>query len=131
MTGPLKIVIAEDDGLIAMDMAELLMGLGHDVCAIACTEAQAIAEALRCEPDLMIVDGTLAEGGGVAAMSRILEHGFVPHLFVTGDPRGILLVAPGAAVLTKPFTLQGLMAGIAEAMQGPGKGNAGEAQKTV
>jgi CheY-like chemotaxis protein len=112
----LKIVIVEDDVLIAMDMAELLLSLGYNVCATACTEAQAVAAAMRHHPDLMIVDGNLAEGSGLSAVARIIEHGFVPHLFVTGDPIGMLEQAPGAVIVTKPFTMRQLSDGIARAM---------------
>jgi len=115
MTEPLKIVIVEDDALIAMDMAELLMELGHEICVIACTEAQAVAAGLRFKPDLMIVDGNLAEGSGVAAMAQIQEHIVIPHLYITGDPQQILQKAPGAVVLTKPFTMHRLADGIARA----------------
>ena len=120
MTDPLKIVIVEDDALIAMDLAELLMGMGHDVCSIACTEAQAVAAGLRCKPDLMIVDGALAEGSGIAAMAQILEHFCVPHLYVTGDPHHPLELVPGAVVLGRPFTVQDLAVGMARALLGPG-----------
>jgi DNA-binding response OmpR family regulator len=117
---PLRIVIAEDDALIAMDMAELLMGLGHDVCAIACTEAQAVDAGLRCEPDLMIVDGALADGSGVSAMAQVLKHRSVPYLYVTGDTHHTLQLAPDAVVVGKPFNLQELTVGMGKALQGLG-----------
>ena len=116
MTAALKIIIVEDDVLIAMDMAALRLGLGYDVCATACTEAQAIAAAIRHRPDLMIVDGNLSQGSGPAAMARILAHIAVPYLYVTGDPIGIAELAPDAVVLTKPFTLRELTDGIARAL---------------
>jgi CheY-like chemotaxis protein len=115
MTERLSIVIAEDDGLIAMDLAELLIGMGHDVQAIASSETDAVAAALRCAPDLMIVDGNLAEGSGVSAMRRILARGFVAHLYVSGDPHQILLEKPDAVVVAKPFTMRGLTQGISQA----------------
>ena len=112
MTATLRIVIAEDDALIAMYLEELLQLDGHEVCAIAFSEAEAVAAALRHNPDLMIVDGSLGQGSGVTAMAAILDHQPMPHLFVTGDPRNILAQAPGAVVLTKPFSLQSLAQGI-------------------
>ena len=59
---PLHIIIAEDDALIGMYLDDLLSGMGHTVCAVARTEAEAIAAATCRRPDLMIVDGNL-EGG--------------------------------------------------------------------
>jgi two-component system, response regulator PdtaR len=38
----LRILVVEDDALIAMLLAELLAGLGHNVCATAATEAHAV-----------------------------------------------------------------------------------------
>lgn len=115
MTGPLRLVIVEDDALIAMDLADLLIGMGHEVCAIASTEGDAVEAATRCRPDLMIVDGTLGAGSGVAAMRRILEHGFIAHFYVTGNPWQVLSQAKDAVVLNKPFTRLDLNRGIAEA----------------
>ena len=125
----LKVVIVEDNAIIAMDFAELLMGMGHDVCAIACTEDQAVAAGLRWEPDLMIVDGALAEGSGVAAMAQILEYFYVSHLYVTGDPHQTLQLVPGAVVLSKPFTLQELTVGIDKALRGPGNSTPNHARQ--
>lgn len=115
MSGGLRIVLVEDDGLIAMDLAELLIGMGHDVCAIASNEADAEAAAARCQPDLMIVDGALRGGSGVAAMQRILLAGDVAHLYVTGNPWAVLELVPAAIVVTKPFTLRALERGMAAA----------------
>jgi len=115
MTDGLKIVIVEDDALIAMDLADLLIGMGHDVCAIAGTEGEAISAARRCTPDLMIVDGNLQGGSGQAAMRSILAGGFVAHLYVTGDPGKLAEHGPGTTVLSKPFTLRDLTRGIAAA----------------
>lgn len=115
MAKGLRIVIVEDDALIAMDLADLLLGMGHDVRAIAQTENEAVGAASRSEPDLMIVDCNLVEGSGVSAMRRILTHGFVPHFFVTGDPSRLSELSPDAIVVAKPYTMHGLVTGIAKA----------------
>lgn len=115
MTVGLRIVIVEDDVLIAMDLAELLIGLGHDVPAIARTETEAVAAAAKFQPNLMIVDGTLAEGSGVSAMCQILARGFIPHFYTTGNPSQIRELVREAIIVEKPFNLQSLTRGIAEA----------------
>ena len=127
MSEALRIVIVEDDVMIAMDLADLMIGQGHDVCAIAATESEAVAAALRCKPDLMIVDGHLDQGCGVSAMRQVLARGFVPHVYVSGDPRGILEEAPGAVIIDKPFSLRDLEAAIdrARAMTGLASPEAG------
>ncbi len=115
MTHSLSIVIVEDDALIAMDLADLPIGMGHDVRAIAATETEAVDAANRHDPDLMIVDGSLAEGSGVSAMRRIGAGRFVPHLYVTGDPSALLNAQADAIVVAKPFRLRDLAAGIVRA----------------
>src|ERR1700719_4544619 len=55
----LRVLVIEDDALIAMLLSELLAGMGHDVCATAATEADAVTAATRHRPDLMIVDARL------------------------------------------------------------------------
>lgn len=111
----LRIMIVEDDGILAQYLAELLTGMGHDVCAIAGTEDDAVAKADELHPDLMIVDGQLREGRGVCAMLRILQHGDVAHFYVTGNPWSMREEAPDAVVITKPFNLRDLERGIAGA----------------
>ena len=46
----LRVLVIEDDALIAMLLAELLAGMGHDVCATAATEAEAVIAAARSKP---------------------------------------------------------------------------------
>jgi CheY-like chemotaxis protein len=115
MSERLRIVIVEDDGLIAMDLAELLTGMGHDVCAIASNEAKAEAAAAEFHPDLMIVDGALRGGSGVVAMRRILDLGDVAHFYVTGNPWSVLELVPQAIVVTKPYTMRDLERGMTTA----------------
>ena len=52
----LRVLIVEDEAMIAMMLAEVLRELGHEVCATEATEAGAVAAAARHKPDLMIVD---------------------------------------------------------------------------
>ena len=118
VTEGLGIVIVEDDALIAMDLADLLIGMGHDVRAIAQTESEAIAAALRCQPDLMIVDGQLAEGSGMEAMRQIQATGHVAHFYITGDRLRIAGLSADVVVVAKPFTLNDLASGIARARRG-------------
>ncbi len=99
----LRVQIVEDEGMIATLLAEVLVGMGYDVCAIEATEADAVAAAARCRPDLIIVDARLREGSGVSAVEQILRTGFVPHVFVSGDTARVRALRPGAVLLRKPF----------------------------
>ena len=114
----LRVLVVEDDAMIAMLLAEILTELGHTACAVAATEADAVAAAVRDQPDLMIVDAGLREGDGVSAVERILLAGFVPHIFVTGDPWRVQALCPGAIVLKKPFFEPELVQAIERALAG-------------
>jgi CheY-like chemotaxis protein len=63
----LRVLLIEDNALIAVLLAEQLAEMGHDVCATAATEADAVTAASRYKPDLMIVDAGLGGGSGVSA----------------------------------------------------------------
>lgn len=99
----LQILVVEDNSLIAMLLVETLAEMGHGVCAVEATQAGAVRAALRCRPDLMIVDAQLRKGNGVSAVDEILSAGFVPHLFVSGDIKKVLARRPEAVVIEKPF----------------------------
>lgn len=99
----LRVIVVEDEAVIALLLAEVLAGMGHDVCAIEATEPDAVAAATRCRPDMMIFDAWLGDGSGVSAVEQILCTGFIPHVFVTGDALRVRSLRPGAVVIQKPF----------------------------
>ena len=103
-TTTLRILVVEDDALIGMLLGDMLEVMGHEVCAIEATEVGSVAAAARCAPNMMIVDANLQEGSGLSAVDQILRKGFVPHVFVTGDLRGVSKLRPDAVVIAKPFT---------------------------
>lgn len=82
----MRILLVEDDALIALDLASLLEELGHEVCAEASDgdEAWSLAQAER--PDLAMVDLRLggATGGGALAR-RLFEELGVRSLFISGS----------------------------------------------
>ncbi len=81
----LRILLVEDDALIGMLLAELLIGMGHRICATVATEAEAIAAAARQRPQMII----------------ICQARPTPHVFMTGG--GQDHIPEDAAVLRKPF----------------------------
>jgi len=99
----LRILVVEDDAMIGMMLTEMLEEMGHDVCSIETTEAEAISAADRCRPDLMIVDVLLGAGNGLSAVTEILRAGPVPHLFVSGDISKVQALRPGAVAIQKPY----------------------------
>ena len=116
MQKALRALVVEDDQLIALLLEETIKNLGLTVCAIAFTEAEAVALALTHEPDLMIIDAGLRDGDGVAAVDTILRTRFVAHLFITGDARRVRALHPDAIILEKPFFEPELVLAIKQAM---------------
>ncbi len=112
----LRVLIIEDEALIALLFVEVLSEMGHEVCASERTEAGAIAAAARCQPELIISDVRLHEGSGINAVAAILSAGFVPHLFVTGDVIDRKRLNPAAGVLQKPFDERQLIIAIERAI---------------
>jgi two-component system, response regulator PdtaR len=112
----LRILVVEDEPLIGELFADLLVGMGHDVCAIAATETDAVAAAARLLPDLMIVDVRLGLGSGLTAVAEILRTRFIPHVFVSGDPSAVHDVRPDAVTLRKPFFASDLIRAIQRAL---------------
>jgi CheY-like chemotaxis protein len=97
----LRVLLAEDDAIVAMLLAELLGSLGHEVCAIEATEAELVYAARRTRPDLMIVDAQLGAGSGITGVEAVLGERQVAHMFMSGGP---VAAPPGTVVLEKPFS---------------------------
>ena len=116
MQTALRVLVVEDEQLIALLLSETLKEMGHSVCAIASTEADAVAQALAHLPDFMIVDAGLRDGNGVAAVETILKTRRVPHLFVTGNGQKVRALRPDAVILEKPFFELDLVAAIERAL---------------
>ncbi len=112
----LRILLVEDEAIVAMLFADLLVAMGHEVCAIETTEAGAVSAAVRCRPDLMIVDVHLMDGNGASAVAAVLRAGFVAHMFVSGDPLSAAPFASGSVVLQKPFREADLVRAIESAL---------------
>jgi two-component system, response regulator PdtaR len=116
---PLRILLAEDDAIIGMLLADVLKDMGHAICAIEATETATVITAAQCRPDLLIIDAHLGPGSGVTAVEHILRIGFVPHLFVSGDPASVLTYMPDAVVIQKPFREADLSRAIERALAVP------------
>lgn len=116
----LRILIVEDELLIALDVEMALQDAGHDVVGTATTEDQAVDMALRHEPELMIVDLRLAGGGcGRAAVKRLRSSLDVDVIFASGnlDPemRARLEKLEPLAMLSKPYDSNELVKAVATA----------------
>ncbi|MTV32814.1 response regulator [Rhodoblastus acidophilus] len=100
---PLRILVVEDDSMVALTLAEMLEAQGHDVLAIATTEFEAVTAALDLKPEVMIVDAQLREGSGIGAVDRIQNRIRIAHVFISGDILPIHALRPLATMIQKPF----------------------------
>jgi diguanylate cyclase (GGDEF)-like protein/PAS domain S-box-containing protein len=80
----IRILIVEDEGLIARDIENMIHNAGYEVCGIAGTGKEAIEKAEGTLPDLILMDIILrGEMDGVEAAERIREHYNIPVIYLT------------------------------------------------
>lgn len=115
-----RVLLIEDEILLAMEMSELVNALGHEVIGVARTCANAIEMARADKPDLVIADVRLADGScGVNAVDTISElTPDLPSIFVTAYPERLLTGAASepAFLLNKPFKRGQMMSALAMAL---------------
>jgi CheY-like chemotaxis protein len=101
----LKVLIAEDDLMIADLAEETLLDGGYQVCGIARTVSEAVALALLHQPDLAILDLRLADGGlGTGIAAKLLPLRRFGIIYATGNASQVkLTAADGHASLIKPY----------------------------
>ena len=105
-----RLIVIDDEPLIAMDLESILTGAGCDVVGIASTLAQAKALVASAECDAALVDVNLS-GHSVEELAATLATRSIPFAFVTGHGREALPHGFQDAVLVrKPFGQDNLLA---------------------
>jgi AmiR/NasT family two-component response regulator len=103
----MRILIAEDETIIRLDLRDVLERAGHDVCAEARDGEEAVALALTEEPELAILDVKMPRLDGIEAARRILAERPIPIVMLTAYGQEELVArAVEAGVfgyLVKPF----------------------------
>ncbi len=80
----IRILIVEDEGLIARDIENMIQKAGHEVCGIAATGQEAIDKAEATQPDLILMDIVLrGDMDGVKAAEIIRERLNIPVIYLT------------------------------------------------
>ena len=99
-----KVLIAEDDLMIADITEEMLVEHGYEVCGIARTVSEAVALGRRHKPDLAVIDLRLADGGlGTEVAAQLGGLDELGVLYATGNASHVMLTtADGHACLAKP-----------------------------
>jgi DNA-directed RNA polymerase specialized sigma24 family protein len=114
-----RVLIIEDDPLIAMDIAQIVREMGHTVCGTAARKDEALAVARETNPGLVLADIQLKDGDtGLETVQELLKSVTVPVVFVTGFPEKLLTgerVEP-TFLVTKPFDPETLKTAIGQAL---------------
>jgi two-component system, response regulator PdtaR len=109
-----RILIAEDETLIRLDLAEMLREAGYEVIAEASNGEEAIAQAEEKRPDLAILDVKMPKLDGISAAEKISK--ICPTLMLTAfSQRDLVERARDAGVMSyvvKPFTIEDLVPAI-------------------
>jgi DNA-binding response OmpR family regulator len=110
----LKVLIAEDDLMIADMAVAALVKHGYTVCGIAHTVADAVALGRRHKPDLAVIDLRLAEGGlGSDIVPHLRKLGRLGVLYASGNLTDrMMAVIDGDACLNKPYSGAALVRGL-------------------
>ncbi|MCB5409929.1 response regulator [Pseudogemmobacter faecipullorum] len=115
-----RVMIIEDEAIIALDLSAIVESLGHHVTGIARTRDEAVALAQSDRPDLILADIQLADNSsGVDAVSDILA-GFtdLPVIFITAFPERLLTGQrpEPAFLINKPYSEEQVRLSISQAL---------------
>ncbi len=114
-----RVLIIEDETLIAIDLSDIVSKLGHEVVATADTASKAIAAAAQHKPDLVLADIQLADGSsGIDAVNEILHRVAVPVIFITAFPDRLLTGErpEPTFLITKPYLEETVQAAVSQAL---------------
>ncbi len=117
----MRILIADDNTIVRVDLRAVLEEAGHTVCAEASDGLQAVELAREQKPDLAILDVRMPRLHGIEAARRILRERPIPTVIVTGYTDyslSSLVAAAGVsgAYLSKPFTDRDVLLAVEEAV---------------
>ena len=114
-----RVMIIEDEPIIALDLENLVTELGHKVVATAATSDEAVAKAHSERPGLILADIQLADGSsGLDAVNDLLKSFEVPVIFITAYPERFLTGErpEPAFLIAKPFQPANVSAVISQAL---------------
>ena len=99
----MKILICEDNAVIAMDLGFMLMDLGHTICGTATNSVECMEKVALTRPDLVMVDLNLGDGlTGIGLVEALAQLG-LPSVIVSGETQALITRTSAKAVLSKPF----------------------------
>lgn len=111
-----RVVVAEDEALIRLDLVEMLTEAGYEVVGQAADGEAALALAFELRPDLVILDVKMPIMDGITAAEQIVAARIAPVLMLTAFSQSELVErardAGAMAYLVKPFSLPDLVPAI-------------------
>lgn len=106
-TGPTRVLVAEDEALIRLDLVELLTDEGFEVIGQAADGEEAVKLARELQPDLVIMDVKMPKMDGITAAEAIAEERIAPIVMLTAFSQRELVErardAGAMAYVVKPF----------------------------
>ncbi|KQY59074.1 hypothetical protein ASD11_05575 [Aeromicrobium sp. Root495] len=115
-----RVVVAEDEAIIRLDLVEMLGEQGYDVVGQAADGEQAVELAELLRPDLVVMDVKMPRLDGISAASRIAAARIAPVVILTAFSQRELVErardSGAMAYLVKPFTATDLVPAIEMAM---------------
>ncbi len=107
-TGPARIVVAEDESIIRIDIVETLRGYGYNVVGEAADGEAAVEMASALKPDLVVMDVKMPKLDGISAAEKLYQGRVAPVLLLTAFSQKELVEraseAGVVAYIVKPFT---------------------------
>jgi DNA-directed RNA polymerase specialized sigma24 family protein len=115
-----KVMIIEDEAIIAMDIHSIVSEMGHEITGIARTRNAAVDMGIRDRPDLILADIQLADkSSGIDAVNDLLKQfGEMPVIFITAFPERLLTGErpEPAFLISKPYSEDEVRAAVSQAM---------------
>jgi CheY-like chemotaxis protein/DNA-directed RNA polymerase specialized sigma24 family protein len=116
---PARVLIIEDEPMIAMDIQDIVEDAGHTVTGIASTRDEAVRLFGETPPDLVLADIQLADNSsGIEAVNDMWADRPVPVIFITAFPERLLTgeKPEPAFLITKPFQREAVQVAMAQAL---------------
>jgi len=106
-TNPLRILVAEDEALIRMDLVEMLGELGYLVVGQAMNGEVAVDQAIALNPDVVLMDVAMPVRDGLSAAAEIIDARVAPVVMVTAFSEQTTVAHAASAgafgFIVKPF----------------------------
>ncbi len=108
MSGKVKILVVEDEAVVAEDLKQTLIGMGYDVPAVVCSGELFLDTTEEEQPDLILMDISLGRGDdGITVAERLCARFDIPMIYLSSHADDVtfqrsLLTGPFAFLL-KPF----------------------------